>query len=411
MRHRGVRVAAALCAGVLVAGLTVSAASAETGAQSGGGGGAKKTIVIGALGPFFDVNTGTRSPEWPAAVKARVKAFNKANELPGYTLKVFECDTGLDPNQTEKCARDGVDKGIVASVGFNGTTGANLLPILEGASIPAVGPIPVDPTETTNPVSFPLTSGIPGAFEALPVAIGNAGATKQSLVLSDIGAATAIAELFVQASVKRQGYELGATVRVPPDIADFAPIVASATQDDPQGISSFVIGPPAATFIKQVRSSGFDGPISAGSAFLSQKLINELGSDANGLLVPSLLAWQKSKGGKQFNQEMKKYAKGEVLNDVAANYWMSTWIVGEQLKAIVKGGGTPDATSLLAAMGKLSGYSTQGLTPPITTTKPVVVESPIPFERFYNQTVVPFAVKKGKLVQTSTKFIDPFKKQ
>jgi len=411
MRHRGVRVLAALCAGVLVAGLAAAGASADTGTQSGGGSGGKKKIVIGALGPFFDSNTGTESTEWPAAVKARVKAFNKANELPGYTLEVFECDTGLDPNATEKCARDGADEGIVAAVGFNGTTGGNLLPILEGAGIPAVGTIPVSPVETSNPVSFPLTSGIPGAFEALPVAIGNEGANKQSLVLSDIGAATSIAELFVQASVDRQGYELGATVRVPPDVADFAPIVASATEGDPEGISSFIVGQPAGTFIQALRQSGFDGPVSAGSAFISQDLIDELGSDANGLLVPSLLSWQKSKGGKQFNKEMKKYAKGEVLNDVAANYWLSTWVVGQQLKAIVKDGGTPDAASLLTAMGQLTDYNTQGMTPPITTTEPVVVDSPIPFERFYNQTVVPFEVKKGKLTQTSTKFVDPFVKQ
>jgi len=407
MRHRGVRVLAATCTAALVLGLVGTSASGSTGAQ----GSAKKTILIGALGPFFDANTGTKSSEWPAAVKARVKAFNKANELPGYKLAVFECDTGLDPNDTEQCARDAIDKGVVASVGFNGTTGANLLPVLEGGGIPAVGTVPVSPVEVTNPVSFPLTAGIPGAFEALPVAIGNAGATTQSLVLTDLGAATAAGVLFVEDSVKRQGYQLGATVKVPPDQTDFAPIVASATEGDPEGMSVFIIGEAAATFIQQLRQSGYEGKLSSGSPFLTQSLLEALGSDANGILVPSLLSWQKSKGGKQYLKEMKQYAKGEAVTDLAANYWLSTWVVGEQLKAIVKGGGTPDAASLLTAMGELDGFSTQGMTPPITTTQGLTVDSPIPLARLFNASIVMFQIKKGKVVQTSKEFVNPFEKQ
>jgi branched-chain amino acid transport system substrate-binding protein len=408
MRHRGVRVVAALGTAALVVGLAGAGASAKTAAQ---GGSAKKTILVGALGPFFDANTGTKSSEWPAAVKARVKAFNKANELPGYKLAVFECDTGLDPNQTEQCARDAAAKGVIASVGFNGTTGTNLLPLLQSEGIPAVGTVPVSPAEVSNPDSFPFTSGIPGAFEALPVAIGNAGATKQSLVLTDLGAATAAGILFVDDSVKRQGYDLLNTVKVAPDQTDFAPIVASSTQGDPQGMSVFIIGEAAATYIKQLRQSGYKGKLSSGSPFLTQSLLDALGSDANGILVPSLLSWQKSKGGKQYIKEMKQYAKGQAITDLAANYWLSTWVVGDQVKAIVKAGGTPDAASLLAAMGKLSGYSTQGMTPPITTTQGVTVDSPIPLPRLFNDTVVMFQIKKGKVVQTSKQFLNPYEKQ
>ena len=396
MHRKGVHVVAIGAALSLVAGVLAANASAST-KRGSAGGGEKTEIVIGALGPFNVPSTGTNTQEWPAAVKARVKAANKAKELgPDVTLKVFECNTDLDPNKTEQCARDGVDKGIVASVGWNGTTGANLLPILESAGIPAIGTVPVSPTETSSPVSFPFTSGVPGVFEALPVALGEKDATKQSLVLTNLGAATATAQLFVQDSVDRQGYELGAQVQVEPDQTDFAPVVASATTDDPEGINVFVIGEPAATFIKQLRSSGYKGVLSSGSPFLTESVIKALGDDANGLQVPSLLRWQKSKGGKQFIGEMKKYAKGEAITDLAANYWLSTWVTIELLKQIIDEGGTPDAASLLAAAGQLQDFSTQGMTPPLTTTESPTIDSPFPLQRYYNPTVFMFEIKNGQ---------------
>ena len=409
MDRRGVRVVALGAALALTTGMLGGSASARTSHQ---GGGEKTEIVIAALGPFFDANTGTASSEWPAAVKARVKAANKAKALgPDVTLKVFECDTGLDPNDTETCAREAIDEGAVASVGFNGTTGANLLPILEGAGIPAIGTVPVSPNETTSPISFPLTSGVPGAFEALPIALGEQGATGQGLVLTDLGAATATAQLFVDDSVTRQGYTLAEPVTVAPDQTDFAPVVAAATSGDPEGLSVFIIGEAAATFIRQLRQGGYEGVLSSGSPFLTESVIEALGDDANGIQVPSLLRWQKSAGGKQYTKEMKKYAKGEAVTDLAANYWLSTWTTIELLGQIIDDGGTPDAASLLEAAGALDGFDTQGMTPPITTTASPTVDLPIPLERFYNPTVFMFEIKKGKMVETGKDFLNPFEQQ
>jgi ABC-type branched-subunit amino acid transport system substrate-binding protein len=414
MHRKGVRAVATAAVVALAAGMLASGAGASDARRAASGSGQKTEIVIGALGPFFDANTGTESSEWPAAVKSRVKAANKAKELgPDVTLKVFECDTGLDPNDTEQCARDAIDQGVVASVGFNGTTGGNLLPLLEGAGIPAIGSVPVSPVETSSPVSFPLTSGVPGAFEALPIALGEKDATTQGLVLTDLGPATAAAQLFVDDSVARQGYTLGTPVQVAPDQTDFAPIVAAATGDDPEGLNVFIIGEAAATFIKQLRASGYEGVLSSGSPFLTESVLEALGDDANGIQVPSLLRWQKSKGGKQFRKEMKQYAKGEAITDLAANYWLSTWVTIELLGQIIESGGTPDAASLLAAAGELDGFNTQGMTPPITTTAggTEAVDTPIPLQRFFNPTVFMFEIKKGKLVETGKEFVNPFEKQ
>lgn len=400
------RVVAALLGAVLATSAVGSVASAES-ARRGGG---KGTILLGVVGPFTDPSTGTETPEWPAAAKARIKAINKAGGLGGQKVKAFVCDTSLDPNKTEQCARDAAAAGVVANVAFAGTTGANLLPILEEHGIASIGTIPVDPVGTSNPVSFPLTAGIPGAFEGLPILLGQEDATKQALVMTDLGAASAAAELFVKDSVERQGYSLGESIRFPPDTADFGPIAASATGNDPQGISMFIIGEAAATFVQQLRQSGYDGALSSGSPFLTEEVLDALGDDANGIRVVSLLSWQRGKNAKLFAKDMKKYAKGMALTDTSANYWFSTWVFEQVAKRVIEKGGTIDAASILAEMGTLENFDTGGMTPPLTTTESPVIDSPFPLPRFFNPTMVPFVIKNGRLKQTGPPF-NPFEKQ
>jgi ABC-type branched-subunit amino acid transport system substrate-binding protein len=401
------RTVAAVLGAVLATSAVASVASAES---TRGGGGKAATILLGVVGPFTDPSTGTETPEWPAAAKARIKAINKAGGIGGQKVKAFVCDTSLDPNKTEQCARDAAEAGVVANVAFAGTTAANLMPILEENGIASIGTIPVDPAGTTSPVSFPLTAGVPGAFEGLPILLGKEGATEQALVMTDLGAASAAAELFVKDSVERQGYSLGESIRFPPDQTDFAPIAATAAGDDPQGINMFIIGEAAAKFVQELRQSGYEGPISSGSPFLTEQVLNALGDNANGIRVVSLLSWQRGKNAKLFNRDMKKYAKGMALTDTSANYWFSTWVFEQVANRVMEEGGTIDAASILAEMGTLEDFDTGGMTPPITTTESPAIDSPFPLERFYNPTMVPFVIKNQKLKQTGPPF-NPFEKQ
>lgn len=371
----------------------------------------REPIVIAALGPFFDAFTGTESTEWPAAVQARVAALNASGELGDYEVEVFVCDTGLDPNVTEQCARDAVAAGAVATVGFNGTTGGNLFPVLESAGLPVVGAVPSGPSELTSPMSFPLTSGVPGIFGALPMSLGLQGATTQALVLHDLGAASAIGQLFVEDSATRHGYTVAESIAMPLDQVDFAPVIASATRSDPAGISLFVIGEASATFIRQLRQTGYDGVVASASVFLTPAIVEALGDDAEGLQVPSLLSWQRSDGGQQYLAEMAQYAPEEAVSDLGANYWLSTWVVGEQIAEIIDSGETPDAATVLARMNQLDDFDTQGMTPPITTTQASNVVAPIPLDRLYNPTFVAFEIQDGNVVEVSGEFLNPFEEQ
>lgn len=243
------------------------------------------------------------------------------------------------------------------------------------------------------------------------MSLGLQGATTQALVLHDLGAASAIGQLFVEDSATRHGYTVAESIAMPLDQVDFAPVIASATRSDPAGISLFVIGEASATFIRQLRQTGYDGVVASASVFLTPAIVEALGDDAEGLQVPSLLSWQRSDGGQQYLAEMAQYAPEEAVSDLGANYWLSTWVVGEQIAEIIDSGETPDAATVLARMNQLDDFDTQGMTPPITTTQASNVVAPIPLDRLYNPTFVAFEIQDGNVVEVSGEFLNPFEEQ
>jgi ABC-type branched-subunit amino acid transport system substrate-binding protein len=262
-------------------------------------------------------------------------------------------------------------------------------------------------------VSFPFTSGVPGAFESLPIVLANAGARKQSLVVTDLGAAAAAALLFIDDAAKREGYDLPSDreIKAAPDTSDFAPIVASATNGDPEGIAVFLVGPAAATFLQQLKQSGYKGEIASGSPFLTPPVLKALGDTGNGMLVVSLLSWQKGKNAKLFAKDMNKYAKKAARTDVTANYWLSTWVFEQVAKQIADAGGTVDAAGVLAAMNQQSSLDTGGMTPTLDFTTDSTITKPFALTRLFNPTTTLFEVKGGKLVQKGTDFLNGFEKQ
>src|SRR6478735_8176357 len=166
-------------------------------------------IKVGTMGEFDVPSAGTSNPEWPGAVQARAKAINKAGGLKDasgktHQLQVIVCNSALDPNKATQCANDAVAQKVVAVIGINSSEEPSMVPPLAAAGIPIIAPVPGDPSVTTSSVSFPITSGVPGDFIAMPELLADRGATKISLIYPDIPGAAA-AKLFVSAGIKKAG--------------------------------------------------------------------------------------------------------------------------------------------------------------------------------------------------------------
>ncbi len=392
-------------------------ATTVVGLPAGAQGSEKPTgdpVKVMAMGPFSDPSTGFEYPEWPAAAKARAKYVNTHGFLEDtsgetHRLEVLTCDAGIDANLAEQCARKAVDEGVVALVGYNGPSGAVIIPILEAAGIPFIGNYPNDVLATASPISFPLVSGGAGLFAGLPLQLQSLGADKQSYVISDLGGTTTgFINLMVSATGEKDGIDILDQTILSADQLDMAPVVASATDDGAQGIGMFLVGDASKNFINTVAQGGNDQSLGTIAPFISQQYIDDLGDAADGLVVTATTRFtKKTKGGRMYASDMKAYDADLPLNDAGADYWMSTWVferVAETLPTI-------DAASVLDAMGKLNNFSTGGMTPPISTDTEFAGDSPVPLPRLYNPTVVYYEVKNSKLVEVDGKFVNPFDTQ
>src|SRR3954452_16241469 len=93
------------------------------------------------------------------ALDASVKAFNKRGGIGGHCMDLTTCDSKADPNKEADCARQFVDKGIVAPL--NDTTAFNPTAVKElfepaGISRVAIGP---SIQELSSKVSYPIGAG------------------------------------------------------------------------------------------------------------------------------------------------------------------------------------------------------------------------------------------------------------
>ncbi len=374
-------------------------------------------IKVGTMGEFDVPSAGTSNPEWPGAVEARAKAVNKAGGLKDasgktHELQVIVCNSALDPNKAEQCARDAVAQKVAAVIGINSSEQPQMVPILEGAGIPIIGPVPVDPSVLSSKVSFPITAGVPGAFIAMPELLASKGAKQISLVYPDIPGAAA-AKLFVSAGIQIAGAKEADSVPVAADAADLSPAIAAATKDGTDGIIAFLLGDSQGKLLQTAKQQGVTAKLVTASAFLSPSLLKSLGSVTNGLYVVGVAVptTTKTKGGKMFTKDMNAFDKKLAQTDFAAQNWLGTWVFERVANTLTD----INAATVLDAMGKLDNFDMGGLTPPLTTTKPFTSDNPqfnALLPRLFNPTVVYMSVKNGKVYLAGDKknpFVDPFK--
>ena len=150
--------ALALVAAIAATGVLAGSTSAKTTASKG-------TLTIGVI-----TSVGGQIIDYPftvSAVTAGVRAINKAGGVNGYKLGLFYCNTQGNPNQEVACARQAVDKNVIATVGgFVFTNPQGYYQTLKDANIADVGQLRGSVQSFTFSNSFPLVS-VPADGEVL----------------------------------------------------------------------------------------------------------------------------------------------------------------------------------------------------------------------------------------------------
>ena len=332
---------ALLVAAVIAAGCgSSSSSSAGSGASQSGSTQSQSTqpkgapIKVMAIAPLTIPQTGSNESVWGDVALARAEAINRAGGIHGRPLDVILCNEQDNPNMEVDCARQAIADKVVAIAGCNCPFSDNSLPVFQKAGLPVIGQLPQGKQSVTNPISFPLVSGVAGLWAAMPRLLKSRGATSYGYIYANLGVATDQTLPYIKLGAQKAGMTSTGNTVIAPTVTDFGPAIATALGKKPDGLAAFFTQGPNASFIHQLREQDPNIKLVEVSGFLSAKDIKALGPAANGILYTSQMPLISSNtpGTDLFRQDMQNYSKHVTVSDgdsVALAMWSAVWLFGQ----------------------------------------------------------------------------------
>jgi ABC-type branched-subunit amino acid transport system substrate-binding protein len=331
------------------------------------------TIKVMTIGP---INApGFSLPSVPVGAQVAVNQINAAGGVGGKKLVLLACNDKNDPNVAAACAVQAVKSKVVAVVGGFSIVAPPIIPVLERAGIPWVGPVPTG--NYTSRILY-LTG------DSQPVAAISAGeilakqGCKKTAVISDDTPPAVSGQVFFKTGIEFLGGGYAGAFTAAQNAPDWAPTVAAA-QAAGADCAALGTGPAeSGPAITAVRQTGKPMKLSALSGGLPDPVVAQLGSAANGVLVQSAYLPATSHLG--VVQKLVKAAKA--LNPAAPyDAFLPGGYASVELVAYAAHGlKTVTAATLAKALSKVKNYNT-GVGPVLNLTKPFANAS---FSRVFN---------------------------
>jgi ABC-type branched-subunit amino acid transport system substrate-binding protein len=365
---------------------------ASRGAGDGSGPAPIKVLFIGQI---TDTANATALPEAAAGVHAAIASINKRGGILDWPVELLICDDKADGNEAAKCARKAAREGVVATLGNTSNYGNVILPVLAQAGIASIGHNPISAEDFNSPVAFPLQGGSPVAVAGAVGLLVDLGARRIRLATVD-SPAGGLSEGFAQAGLTGTGAELVGATLIPVGAPDYASYAAALVADS-DGIVISTNADQAARIVVALRQAGVKQPLALPAVALPPTTLGQLGEAAEGLLVASNFrpAGAGGEANTQFEQEMSEFSPGARRNMFSRQSWLAarTLAVAIAQSPDLAAGGTIDAATVLALMGRLDALPMGAMTPPLTTTTAL---SP-PYSRLFSRQVLYGRVKSGAI--------------
>lgn len=292
-----------------------------------------------------------------AAVEAAIAALDEADALGGATIDVISCDPASDPNKSVQCARDAVSEGVLAVVGSFDPLGVNgILPVLESADIPWIGPLATQPIEFTSPVSFPVTSGAMGGNASLVVAAVDHGCEVVG-TWGDRGADGGVSES-LQAALESEGIEV-AFATVSSTATDVTPAVSQVLAEDPDCLLFSSSGIQAVQIFKAARGAGSDAQIISSVGTILPPYLESLGADADGAILTTDTPLTTDDALADFRDQIAEYATDvEYPTAFTLTAWYGAQVLAQALEEL---DGVATSASLLEHLGAMGDIELPGM--------------------------------------------------
>lgn len=169
-------------------------------------------------------------PEVRFAAEAAINWINaELGGVDGRPLEFHWCITPFSPEQSQVCAQEMVQEGVVALVGGINVMSQASFPILEQNGIPVVGGIPAGLTEQRSALSFTFSGGSSGGLAAFMKHAADNGAEKAVIAYGEFDAFEVAAADYGAVVGEHLGLDVK-LVRFPVIAADFLPVLNQAVE-------------------------------------------------------------------------------------------------------------------------------------------------------------------------------------
>jgi ABC-type branched-subunit amino acid transport system substrate-binding protein len=318
-------------------------------------------IKVGVIVPN-DTNVDNR-PGVPPAIKAALRAQNKAGGVHGRKLELVYCNNQALANEDLACARQMVSEGVVATVAnlIPDGSNANIQSILEQGSVASVDGQAVLPVDANSPnyfMQFPPVLLTYGAKCQAQASLGN----KKMFIY--YASSVPVYAKVIEAECNKVGVKTVGNLPIPLGSStptSYAPLVQAYTSSGADFAMTVIPGTVTQALINQAHVQGAKANWAVNDNAMTPAIIAALGDAAEGVMldapVPPLTDTT-NEGVKQFKDEMNAYRKatGDSNADVSksSNNDMIAWIgahaVIENLKTMPEG----DAPTPAAFLKQLS---------------------------------------------------------
>jgi ABC-type branched-subunit amino acid transport system substrate-binding protein len=330
------------------------------------------TIQIGVIAPA----TGPVAyPDIEGAAAGAVRALNSAGGIGGHPVKLDFCDTALNPNQEQSCARQMVSDGVIATAGdFTPAAEPQVIQILANAGIPSVGTWTFSSEGTSSPYSFPFLDN--NFFNnAAQVDWGMKAAGKRVAEVRVDIPSTSTWGTFVGKAVKYLGGTLTASIAVPATATDLASQAAAVLASKPDVVNINLSDSALVSLVNNMDQLGYTGKFVTTSGTPTAADLQSLGSRANQVLYVSPFAPGSAAaeipGVEQFVTAMAaEHSAGDSNAPTDTTYVraeaVNAYVAVTAIAKVADAAKATDAKSLKAALDAASGVNLGGLIPPWT---------------------------------------------
>ena len=269
-------------------------------------------------------------PELRGAAEAAAAFVNaELGGVDGHPIEIVPCFTSLSPEQSQTCAQEMVQEGVVALVGGIDIMSQGSVPVLEQNALPMLGGIPAGLPEMQSSFHFYFSGGTPGAMAGMLAHAEKNGAQTALIAHADLPSFTAMAADFAKPVGESLGIDID-IVKFPLVGADMLPVLTAAADADVDALIMNAADTACVPIMELAVQLELRAQIYLVGACAGGEILDEAGSAAAGVIFSGEgPADADAIGGSIFDAVVERYATGpaEAAGTVSFRGFMNMYSV------------------------------------------------------------------------------------